>query len=189
MWSWLLFWDEQEREAPEHSRSQGPAPGKRWAPWHVSGRGWAWMGVSCQRECGPECSLMKNIISWRQEKRAVIKLRGNQKMQVVSDKQELQKLTASCPAYLHVWLCSVKSDSCDPTDCSPPGSSVHGVLQARILEWVTISSSRNRTQVSFISCIGRWIFFFTPDYLCDPQSSFPNTVGLIFTHLVLGVTA
>ena len=56
----------------------------------------------------------------------MIKLRGNQKMQVVSDKQELQKLTASCPAYLHVWLCSVKSDSCDPTDCSPPGSSVHG---------------------------------------------------------------
>ena len=30
---------------------------------------------------------------------------------------------------------------CDPTDCSPPGSSVHGVLQARILEWVAMSSS------------------------------------------------
>ena len=25
---------------------------------------------------------------------------------------------------------------CDPTDCSPPGFSVHGILQARILEWV-----------------------------------------------------
>ena len=31
---------------------------------------------------------------------------------------------------------------CDPTDCSPPGSSVHGILQARILEWVAISFSR-----------------------------------------------
>ena len=31
---------------------------------------------------------------------------------------------------------------CDPMDYSPPGSSVHGILQARILEWVTISSSR-----------------------------------------------
>ena len=31
---------------------------------------------------------------------------------------------------------------CDPMDCSPPGSSVHGILQARILEWVAISSSR-----------------------------------------------
>ena len=30
---------------------------------------------------------------------------------------------------------------CDPTDCSLPGSSVHGILQARILEWVAISSS------------------------------------------------
>ena len=33
----------------------------------------------------------------------------------------------------HVWLC-------DPTDCSPPASSVYGISQARILEWVTVSS-------------------------------------------------
>ena len=31
---------------------------------------------------------------------------------------------------------------CDPVDCSLPGSSVHGILQVRILEWVSISSSR-----------------------------------------------
>ena len=30
---------------------------------------------------------------------------------------------------------------CDPMDCSPPGSSVHGISQARILEWVAISFS------------------------------------------------
>ena len=30
---------------------------------------------------------------------------------------------------------------CNPTDCSPPGSSVYGIFQARILEWVAISSS------------------------------------------------
>ena len=42
----------------------------------------------------------------------------------------------------------------DPMDCSPPGSSVHGILQARILEWVAIPSSRgsswprDQTQVS-----------------------------------------
>ena len=48
-----------------------------------------------------------------------------------------------------------------PMDCSPPGSSIHGILQARIMEWVAISSSRgsshprDRTQVSYISCIGR----------------------------------
>ena len=46
---------------------------------------------------------------------------------------------------------------CDPMDCSPPGSSAHGILQARILEWVAISFSRgssrpmDRTQVSRIA--------------------------------------
>ena len=49
---------------------------------------------------------------------------------------------------------SVVSDSCDPMDCSPPGSSALGILQARILEWVATSFSRgsspprDRTQVS-----------------------------------------
>ena len=46
---------------------------------------------------------------------------------------------------------------CDPMDCSPPGSSVHGIFQARVLEWVAISFSRgssqprDRTQVSRIA--------------------------------------
>ena len=31
---------------------------------------------------------------------------------------------------------------CDPMDCNPPGSSIQGILQARILEWVTISFSK-----------------------------------------------
>ena len=35
---------------------------------------------------------------------------------------------------------------CDPVDCSPPGSSIHGILQARILEWVGISFSRGSSQ-------------------------------------------
>ena len=35
---------------------------------------------------------------------------------------------------------------CDPMNCSPPGSSAHGILQARILEWVAIPSSRGSSQ-------------------------------------------
>ena len=35
---------------------------------------------------------------------------------------------------------------CDLMDCNPPDSSVHGILQARILEWVAISSSRGSSQ-------------------------------------------
>ena len=38
---------------------------------------------------------------------------------------------------------SVVSDSANPTDSSPPGSSVHGIFQARIQEWVAISSFRD----------------------------------------------
>ena len=37
---------------------------------------------------------------------------------------------------------SVESDPLQPMDCSPPGSSVHGIFQARILEWVAVSYSR-----------------------------------------------
>ena len=36
----------------------------------------------------------------------------------------------------------------EPMDCSPPGPSVHGILQARILEWVAISSSKDLPQGS-----------------------------------------
>ena len=52
---------------------------------------------------------------------------------------------------------------CSPMDCSLPGSSVHGFLQTRILEWVAMLSSRgpsqlrDQTAVSHISCTGRWV--------------------------------
>ena len=42
---------------------------------------------------------------------------------------------------------------CNSMDCSPPGSSVHGILQARILEWVVISSSRGSSLPRNLSCI------------------------------------
>ena len=42
------------------------------------------------------------------------------------------------------------SDSWDPVDCSLPGSSVHGILQARILEWVAISFSKSSPYKAFI---------------------------------------
>ena len=46
---------------------------------------------------------------------------------------------------------------CNPMDCSPPGHSVHGIIQERILEWVAIpfsrgsSPPRDRTQVSHVA--------------------------------------
>ena len=56
---------------------------------------------------------------------------------------------------------------CNAMDNRPPGSPVHGILPARILEWVAISSSRgsswprDRTCIS-VSCIGRWILYHKP---------------------------
>ena len=50
----------------------------------------------------------------------------------------------------------------DPVDCSPPDSSVHGISQARILEWVAISFSRGSSQPrcqTHISCVGRWVLY------------------------------
>ena len=41
---------------------------------------------------------------------------------------------------------SVRSDSCNPMDCSPPVSSVHGTLQVRILEWVAVFFSAGSSQ-------------------------------------------
>ena len=63
---------------------------------------------------------------------------------------------------------SVTSDSCNPTDYRPPGSSVHGVFQARIPEQVAtfysrgFSRLRDGTQVSCVSCIGRQILQHVP---------------------------
>ena len=64
--------------------------------------------------------------------------------------------TCAC-SLSRVWLC-------DPMDCSPPGSSVHGILQARILEWVAMPSSRESSQPRHRICIS-WIAggFFTAE--------------------------
>ena len=62
----------------------------------------------------------------------------------------------------YVFSCVTLGNS---VDCSPPGSSVHGIFQARILEWVAVSYSRgspqyrDRTRISFVSCIGRRILY------------------------------
>ena len=54
---------------------------------------------------------------------------------------------------------------CDPMVCSPPGASVHGILQARIVEGVAMpfsrgfSRPRNRTRISCVSCTGRLVLY------------------------------
>ena len=60
------------------------------------------------------------------------------------------------------WVSCVGSVVSNPVDCSPPGSSVHSIFQARILEWVDTSFYRGSSQTrdpTHISCIGRWVLY------------------------------
>ena len=71
--------------------------------------------------------------------------------------------------HTHMYLCMhAKSlqlclTLCNPLDCSSPGSSIHGIIQTRVLEWIAMPSSRgssqarDRTLVLYVSCIGRWV--------------------------------
>ena len=71
--------------------------------------------------------------------------------------------------YAMLFCCYLLTESrltlCHPVDCTPPGPSVYRILQARILEWVAISSSRgsfqpqNRTRISYVSSIGRQVLY------------------------------
>ena len=61
-----------------------------------------------------------------------------------SESESESEVTQSCPTL------------CDPVDCSPPGSFVHGIVQARILEWVAISFSnawKLKVKVKLLSCV------------------------------------
>ena len=84
---------------------------------------------------------------------------------------EVEQVESKCHKFFKIYIIHTKKERkerkvaqscltlCDPMDCSPPGASIHGIFQARVLEWVAISFSRgsspprNRTQVSCI--IGR----------------------------------
>ena len=71
---------------------------------------------------------------------------------------DLATLVQGCPCvYVSVYLVTQSCWTlCHPMDCSPPGSSAHGILQAEILEWVAMPSSRwspqprDQTQVSCV---------------------------------------
>ena len=64
-----------------------------------------------------------------------------------------------------VCVCAKSLQSCltlsDPMDCSQPGSSVHGILQARILEWVAMASSRGSSHSRDQTCVSYISWFFS----------------------------
>ena len=77
-------------------------------------------------------------------------------------------LAFNCFGYLEIPMCMHAQSCvtlCAHTDCSQPGFSTHGISKARLLEWVSISSSRGSSQsrdricISWISCIAKWILY------------------------------
>ena len=125
--------------------------------------------------------------------------------------------TSSTNSTEHIWivsaafgeagctvLCSVTSlasDSMSPMDCSSPGSSVHGILQARIMEWVVVpfsrgsSQPRNQTDISSIILYCRQVLY-PPSHLGSPEdwlllfkspwASYLSSHNLRFFHLWSG---
>ena len=82
--------------------------------------------------------------------------------------------------YLVAQLCLIL---CNSLDCSPPGFSVHRIFQARILEWIAISSARGsslpRDQIHIfsVSCIGK------QNFTMEPRRK-PYVYHIFFIHLV-----
>ena len=85
---------------------------------------------------------------------------------------------------------------CDPMDCSLPGSSVHGIFQARKLEWVAISFSRGSSQPRYwtqVSCIvGRCFYHlshqgsppsWSPYLVFHRQHPSPHQVQMLFSSI------
>ena len=121
--------------------------------------------------------------------RLIIKRRSNMEKIHIQYPVQLKMLnlisTETCIyIYMYVYLCVLITQSCptlyDPMNCSLPGSSVHGILQARIQEWVVISfprgSSRPRDQTWISNIAGR---FFTTEPPGKPYIYICTTVQLL----------
>ena len=110
--------------------------------------------------------------------------RGNVKDQ--SREETTDPPLQECTVCVCVCVCS---QSCmtlwNPKDCKPPSSSVRGIFQARILEWVAISFSRgsyrtrDRTRVSCVSSVGKWVL-----YPCTTWEALNTIIYLLYdSHL------
>ena len=102
----------------------------------------------------------------------------------------LQHLSQSLLVVVVIWSLSHVWLFCDPTDCSPPGSSLHGISQARILEWVVVSFSRGSfwpSDWTCVSCIGRlilhcWAIREAPYYTVGPRWSISYNVFMLIPN-------
>ena len=79
-------------------------------------------------------------------------------------------------AWVHAKLLQSCLTLCDPMDCSPPGFSVHGIMQARILEWVAMPSSRGSSQPRDWT----WVFCIAGEFLTAEPPGKPQSVLYLY---------
>ena len=107
---------------------------------------WGWWVCNCGSLC---CSRSKSRSIFYRLPRAALSETSN------NDSLRYHSFSACVHAQL---LCRDSLTVCDPVDCSPSGSSVHGILQARILKWVAMPSSRGSSppkDQTRVSCVTR----------------------------------
>ena len=136
----------------------------------------SWLAVFCYSHKGGSNSILASLIivqgtesSFWFKKKIQAALLSDQILSILYLSSTGQGQTVINISLLEEWCMHAKSlqlcpPLCDPMDCSLPGSSVHGILQARILEWVAVPSSmgssqpRDRTHVSCVSSLAGGFF-------------------------------
>ena len=157
---------------------------------HIPGsnNGWRWTGAACFRKgvIRAHQFIAVSTTCWR-EVRGILPTCETG----VSCPRQLQIDTCHGHLQSPSVLCHARSRPAvsDPTDCSPPGSSVHGILQARILEWVAMPSCRRSSQlrdytcISYVSCIGRQILYHMFGCMYTPDTKITYILTFLFTTL------
>ena len=121
----------------------------------------------------------QHFLDWKDHGEAIEDEAGRGFLEAVEDFDKIEEKTyweLVSPTVWACWyslshflkLCQVMSDSSLPHGLQPPGSSVRGIFQARILEWVAISYSRRSSDPgnqTHVSCIGRQILYCYPNFL------------------------
>ena len=129
----------------------------------------------------------KTIISLSKSTLKILIMTVTQKIYVVYMKvqvgvQGVGKGQVNTHSHPHILVCSVaqlRPTLCEPMDCNPPGSSVHGISQVEVLEWVAISSPRGSSQhknQTCISCNGRQILYHWPTKESESRSVVSNSL-------------
>ena len=130
----------------------------------------------------PCCMAHRILIPWSRTEPAPLTVKvlsptpgppGNSHGYCFETRFTLKLLQLVC-VFVCVSVAQLSLTLCDPMDCRQPGPSVHGILQARIWEWIAISFSRGSFQSRDWTCvfrIGRWILYHGTTWKAQQRNS------------------